>query len=306
MIKLQLILILILFSCSSSKNKEIPYSSVIIKKNRNHLDHVSIINNPKSKKQTKTIIEKESKLSKYTILFGPGLYLTGGYLPIIRKIESSHDRILTLSGHGLGAYFAAMVAFGYRADYIEWNYYKFLENVKTLRPFQIKWKREFQKTLLKDLQGKLIEDAKIGLLLPMYSVTEKKVKWYEEGSLEKILLANIEFESHRSKRIAAFPWEFISPFLFRNKGESKFLAILSFYGNPKFKKPDGFLNGLYTKAVSNFIKNEDLFDRVFKLPLSQYEIDSPSKSISENRALINFADEVSSHLLKEEEEKTDE
>lgn len=269
------------------------------------MDQVAI-NEQEEKEAETNSNEQEEELAKYTIVFGPGLYLTGGYLPIIRKIEASHDRILTLTGHGLGAYFAAMIAFGFRADYIEWNYYKFLENVKSLRPFKSRWKKEFRETLLKDLIGKQIEDAKVGLLLPMYSVAEKKVKWVEKGSIEQVLLANIEFESHRSKLIAAFPWEFISPFLFRNRGESKFLAILSVYESPRFKRPDGFLNGVYTKAVSNFLKTQDLFEKVFKLPIAQYEIDAPSKSISENRALIDFADEVSSHLVEEEEEETDE
>jgi citrate lyase gamma subunit len=293
-----------LISCSNDKNRTIPYSTVSIDKEQNSVDSVSITAQQEKEENSKDTLEEE--LDKFTILFGPGLYLTGGYLPIIRKIESNKDRILTLTGHGLGAYFATMVAFGYKADYIEWNYYKFLENVKSLRPFKSQWREQFKKTLLKDLKGKQVEQAQIGLLLPMYSVSEKKVKWIEKGSIEKVLMANIEFESHRSKLIAAFPWEFISPFLFRNRGESKFLAILSVYETPKFKRPDGFLTGLYTKAVSNFLKTEDLFEKVFKLPINQFEIDRPSKSISENRALIEYADEVSSHLVEEEEEETDE
>lgn len=284
-----------LVSCASKEKSKIPYSAVSIDKESKSVDHVSINHSEDQLNPDDEEVDEEEE-KKYTLVFGPGLYLTGGYLPVIRRIEDQKENFLSVTGHGLGAYFAAMFAFGFKSDFIEWNFYKFLEETKNMRVLSKRWKQAFIEILLDDLKDKKIEEAQINLILPVFSKERRKVEWIETGDLSKAVMANIEFASHREKYSAAFPWEFFSPFYFRNKGESEFVAVLSIHSVPKFKRPDGFLNGVYTKAVSNYMRTEELFSKVYKLPIEQYQIDAPLKSISENRELIDFVEELTSQL----------
>lgn len=294
----------LLFSCALKPKQEIPYTVVSIENQKQSVDKVSISTEVKDESSSDSG-ELEEEDQKYTLVFGPGMYLTGGYLPVIRQLEDHRENFLSVTGHGLGSYFAAMFAFNFKSDFIEWSFYKFLEETKNMQVLSKQWKKAFEEILLKDLKGKQIENAQTNLILPVYARDKKKVEWIESGDVVETVLANIEFAPHRQKNSAAFPWEFFSPFFFRNKGESKFVAILAFHSAPKFKRPDGFLNGVYTKAVSNFLRSEDVFSKVFKLPLEQYQIDSPLKSISENRELIEYAEDLTSQLDNKEDD-TDE
>lgn len=299
-----LIFLFLCFSCASKNGNQLPYAVVDIEKKQPSVGNVSITEKEQTEETNE--VEEEDKEDPYTIIFGPGLYLTGSYLPIIRKLENEPERIHSLTGHGMGAYFATMFAFGFKSDFIEWNYYTFLEKVKDFRPFSDKWKSAYKDVLLDDLKNKNFLDSRIKLLLPIYSTSSKKVTWVEKGNVVDALLANIEFASTRSLNSAAFPWEFFSPYYFRNVGASRFVAILSIFERPKFKRPDGFLNGLYTKAVSNYMRIEDSFSKVYKLPVMNYKIDAPLKSISENRGLIDFVDELVAQLFIEDEEEQEE
>lgn len=297
-----------LVSCATKNNVNIPYSSVEVNSDFPGEPHLEI-SKVDEQREGEDEGETEEVEKKYSIIFGPGVYLTSGLISVIRELEKEGEHILTISGHGLSAYFAAMFAFKYKSDYIEWQYYKFIEEVKDVKLFSKAWNKAYKEILLKDFVGKKFERAPISLILPVFDSTSKKVEWVERGDIYQTLLENIQVFPHLYKKTAAFPWEFFSPFHFRNKGQSEFVAILPLSGRPTFQKPDGFFNGIYTKGISNFNKYQDSFKKVFRLPLENFKIDVPLKSISEDKNLISFASNIILELKESvdvEEETLDE
>ena len=280
-----LVFLFFLGSCGHSPLSPPPskkdYGSIPIKRS---LKKHPPLNLKEDTSQKEDKLKKESlPISKISLLFGPGLYQSGAYIPFIRKLEEKKIPLESVAGHGLGGFFASMIAFGHRSDYIEWNYYKFLEKIKKEKPFGPTWLKEYEKTLLSNLQGKRIENALVPLLLPVQEPHQSSLSWPEKGNVIEILLKNMNPQS------LSFTLGFVDPFIFRLKGGAPIVCVLSLHKAPRFQKnPYGYLIASYNQGVSIILKEQENCSDIIKLPLGNIFIDNPSKKVSENRTLIEF------------------
>ncbi|MGB0452799.1 MAG: hypothetical protein ACPGJV_03720 [Bacteriovoracaceae bacterium] len=238
-------------------------------------------------------------------VFGPGLYRTAGYINIIREIEKYKESAGVVTGHGVGAFFASAYAFNVAADLIEWKFFNFLSKVKNQKVFSESWIQAYEKMLEEVFSGKRIADAKIRLILPLYDIQNKKVRWLEEGKIKDVLMANVRMTPSRGRGSVAFPWEYYNRFAFENYGAERVISFNVLKGLPNLKRPNDLLMGLYSRGASNYQRSKEEFEISFELPLSKFSLDIPAKLVTESPDLRKKSKEIANYIQNIVQENID-
>ncbi len=224
--------------------------------------------------KVKKKIENELPMA---LMLGPGGYRTLSYLSLLKELHLRGETPHVIIGHGLGAVLAAYYAFGYKPDYIEWKLFKFTKKAKDAEIYTKEWLNLVEEFLIDDLVGKKIEQGKLTLVIPVYSRTDKTVRFLKRGDLKDTLMANVDLLSVRSLAYRpAFYTERISKKILKELGIGKIMIVDLLVDGINWKKGKGLLNGHYQKAAQ-LTKDLKIEDKIMiTYPLGKYPIDDLS------------------------------
>lgn len=220
----------------------------------------------------------ETKALPVAMILGPGLYRTLSYISLLKELEISGHGPHFIMGHGLAAVIAAYYAFGYKADFIEWKFFKFINEAKEEIVFSREWVDIARKVLIKELEGKRIEEGLLTLAVPIYNYKKKEIKFLRRGDLSTALIANLDHKNNYQTEFGpAFPYSIYDKLQLEDLGLKRVLFLDSLSAGITWVRGDGLLNGLYEKGASISIENFSNFDFVVKFPLKGFKLDSDKR-----------------------------
>jgi hypothetical protein len=218
--------------------------------------------------------KKTHKVTTY--VFGPGGYRSLALIPFLKKInyfQGGAFKPNIVLGHGVSSIVAAYYAFGFKADYIEWKFFRFIRKVKDKDAFSLSWIHILEEELLSEFKSKNIEDSKLTLIIPVYNKGTSKVRFLRRGPLKKALLQNVTMYSKHTK--PAFTKKLVNESLIEKLGGDQIYLFDLVSKGISWRKGSGDLNGIYEKAASRVNlykeKNEDL---VLDFNFSKVELDN--------------------------------
>lgn len=226
------------------------------------------------------VIGKSSKTEALPVamILGPGLYRSLSYISLLKELEISGNGPHFIMGHGLASVIAAYYAFGYKADFIEWKFFKFINEAKEEIVFSKEWVNIARKVLIKELEGRRIEEGVLTLAVPVYSFKKKEVQFLRRGDLSTALIANLDLKNNYQVNLgSAFPHKIYNKAQLEDLGLRRVLLIDSLSAGISWSRGDGLLNGIYEKGASVSMESFSSFDLVVKLPLKEFKLDSDKK-----------------------------
>lgn len=215
----------------------------------------------------------DKSVKPIAFILGPGGYRCLSTISFLKEVElvtSMNPSVII--GHGLSSIVAAYYAFGFKPDYIEWKFFQFLRKANTKKVFSKEWKAVAEEVLIKEFVGKRIEDSKLTLIVPVYDIKNKKIVYKTRGDLNISLMANINLTDFVNNG-PIFTKELVDKKLLAKLGIQKTLGIDLISQGISWKVGSGYLNGVYEKAASQFLRKKDTFDYSLSFPLKDYPMD---------------------------------
>lgn len=214
------------------------------------------------------------------LVSGAGVYRSIGLISFLKAMSIRKKSLNILVGHDLSSIVLAYYSLGFKPDYIEWKFFKFLKENRDRRVYSAEWLDSVRLMLLKDLEKFNIEDGKITLLIPIWNESENKVEYLKRGSLEKALMANIDpYNRMKIKVGPAYAKSFLPERVLKTLGVNKIIALDFLSEKLRWKMGDGYLNGTFQKAASIQKKAKVLVEKVkyIEFPLSEFYLDDAAK-----------------------------
>lgn len=275
---------LIFFSCGSKDVKKAKRNDVSFTVDWNKVDAKPV---PKIEETQATFVGpaplgKEllfSKSSKETkkpsaLILGAGVYRTLSHITLLKELRLKGEEPVVIIGHGLASIIAAYYAFGYEPDYIEWKFFKFLNELDNDQPYTKEWLQAAQIKLLDEFKNKRIEEGKLTLIIPVKDLENGKVMYKKRGSLLPYLKANIDLNGYLSKRFRpAFTDSFVDKKTLTKIGIRRVLGVDLLTKGLSWKLGSGLLNGVFEKGATVTLNSEEKLDIMLVYPLSKYKVD---------------------------------
>lgn len=211
------------------------------------------------------------------LVLGPGLYNVAAHVAILNEVEKIEPKPRIISGLGMGAWIAALHAFGQTPQLIEWKLFKFYSEAEDLKPFSTEWKKLLEQKLLSDLKGADIGQAKLILLLPVYDTSERRVRYLKKGSLSEILLANVTTLSETKGQYSTpIEWKYFSRGDLDQVAPDFVLGMDVLDQDVRFERPNDYLMGIFGRIIGWRQNVMDEFDYLLQLPWKG-QLDSTKK-----------------------------
>lgn len=226
--------------------------------------------------ETKTV-PKDSKIPTALIL-GAGGYRSLSHIALLKQLKLAGEEPLVIVGHGLSSIIAAYYAFGFEPDYIEWKFFKFINELDGEPIFEKEWLELVKKKLINELKGKRIEEGRLTLMIPTWSESKKAVTFHKRGDLESLLMANLDHKGILNNDLQpAFTYKTIGKKEIYDIGVKRIIYIDLLVNGITWSRGSGFFNGIFEKAASVTLKSEGKADILVSYPLKEFEIDDLTK-----------------------------
>jgi hypothetical protein len=172
-------------------------------------------------------------------------------VPDIKNGDSPIDSHI-VSGSGMGAVLASMYAMGLTPDKIEWQFHKFGRKAKDLKPFSKDWRDLVDKTFLKQLRGKKIQNGKRRLILSLYNIKQNKTVYLTRGDLYWTLKQHLKLGQYlkKSNFMAPFHKEIYNLLEMQRLGADIVGGLDVLISSVEFQRVDHFLLGTYGKVAA--------------------------------------------------------
>lgn len=201
------------------------------------------------------------------LVLGPGVYNVAAHVAILAELEKLEPRPRIVTGMGMGAWIAALYAFGQTPQLIEWKLFKFYSEAAELRPFSNEWKKLLAQKLLADLPNAQIDQAKMVLLLPVYDLRERKVRYLKRGNLADALMAAVTIASEsKSGQSTSIEWKYFSRSDLDQVSPDFIIGIDVLDEDVRFERPDDYLMGIFGRLIGWRSQLDGEFDYFAKLP----------------------------------------
>lgn len=222
--------------------------------------------------QNRIAIPSEMVIAVY---LGPGLNRVLSHLSFLKTLKASGVSIKVLSGVGMGAVIAAQYASGLTISQIEWHFHRFFEVLnKTDKVFSLSWKQKVNEYLLGPLKKRKIEHLKRYLFIPLYDSDKKQINFFKKGFLIDVLRSNLNISYSGSGQYSSALFHNFSVREMRQYlGIDLFIGVNVLGKKISFENPDGYLIGLFGRAMTNNNKVMDNFELNVDLPVSNWKLD---------------------------------
>jgi len=216
----------------------------------------------------------EDNPSVWALVLSPGLNRVICHAVAVRALYEKGIKFNIITGSGMGAIVAAYLAEGTTPEIIEWRFHKFFQKSEGMKPFSKNWIERVEKDLLKDFEGKKIQNTKITLLLPVYNELEKKVNYLRRGDLHKGLLENVSLRAKAlGKANSVIAYDKVDSSMLIGVGAQKIVEIDALGKKVKFEGSADYLFGIYGRLSS--VKKEQRENYfIMELPVSDFSLDS--------------------------------
>lgn len=196
--------------------------------------------------------KSDKKIPAVSLVLGPGLNRVRCYIPILKNIEKEGVKVHIVSGSGMGAVLASMYAMGLTPDKIEWQFHKFGRKAKDLKPFSKDWRDLVDKTFLKQLKGKKIQNGKKRLILSLYNIKQNKTVYLTRGDLYWTLKQHLKLGQYlkKSNFMAPFHKEIYNLLEMQRLGADIVGGLDVLTSSVEFQRVDHFLLGTYGKVAA--------------------------------------------------------
>lgn len=232
---------------------------------------------PLTKNVEITSTSKKGKVPTALIL-GPGGYRSLSHIALLKELRLQSEEPSVIVGHGLASVIAAYYAFGYEPDYIEWKFFKFINELNDEEIFGKDWLELVKKKLVNELIGKRVEEGRLTLIIPTWSESKQRVIFHKRGDLGVILMANLDHKGILNKDLRpAFTFRTIGEKEIKGLGVNRIIFVDLLTNGITWSRGSGFLNGIFEKAASVTLKSEAKADIMISYPLKEYRIDDLSQ-----------------------------
>jgi hypothetical protein len=291
-------LLFLLFSCSEIQKREVNPLGTGLDIDR----EIELIEKPRirdGQKKIPGITPVQSKKAQNvsvvkSLIFGPGMYRTVAYIPLLKEFKNKGFKLPIVGGHGMASIIAAAFAFGEDPDLIEWKFHKFFNAAKDEEIYTEKWFDILDKKLLAQFKGKRIEQAQLKLFVPVFDNKKNRIKYLTRGDLYLALSANINLAQNKNLYGPAFKWEIFNIPLMKKLGADKIIGVDVLDEGFTLKSSDGFLYGTFSKAVGKSSKESIHLDHYLSFQLENMTIDTPSDATE----ILSLAREQSPGIIK--------
>lgn len=279
---IKFILVFILFSCASVKNKpnknEIVDISDLNKRTQVSIDkEASIEYGPtvkiKDLRDSKDSEDSEKKIL-YSLVLRPSLYKSFGYISYFKSIEENGNRPIVISSYGFSAIVTALYAKYLKPNLVEWKSFDLYQRLKKYDVYSNSWKSEIEDFLIKEFKDDKLSQLKILLIIPKYQ--NRKIIIDPTEEVYKAILNTLDInQSNSTSLLVSSEKNFEKEF--KNFGVEKNMIISNLPKEFILKKPNDFLFTIYNTKL----KTEN-YKKTFYLESINKKIDK----------IINISDEI--------------
>tara|TARA_Y100000590_G_scaffold469529_1_gene657802 strand:- start:244733 stop:245689 length:957 start_codon:yes stop_codon:yes gene_type:complete len=218
--------------------------------------------------------QDEKNPSVWALVLSPGLNRVICHAVAVRALYEKGIRFNIITGSGMGSIVAAYLAQGTTPEIIEWRFHKFFQKSEGMKPFSKNWIERVEKDLLKDFEGKKIQNTKITLLVPVYNELEKKVDYLRRGDLHKSLLENVNLRARvPGKANSVIVYDKLDSSKLISVGAQKIVEIDALGRKVKFEGSADYLFGIYGRW-SSVPKEQNENHYLMELPIADFSLDS--------------------------------
>ena len=177
--------------------------------------------------------------------FLPSLYFSIGYVSTIKELEKQGVQVDIVSSFGFSSVVAALYAKYGIANMIEWKMFELYQELENLKPYGSEWKKKVVSFMAKEFKSLRLNQLNKVLIVPY--VSNGQIKFDLNQKVVSAVAKTIDLSSKTS--LMGF-----NRYDYLNKIES-FGAddVLRIGLLPKvisFKRPDGFMLGIFTRIKS--------------------------------------------------------
>ncbi len=214
------------------------------------------------------------KQNVWALVLSPGLNRVICHAVAVRALYEKGIRFNIITGSGMASIVAAYLALGTTPEIIEWRFHKFFQKSEGMKPFSKNWIERVEKDLLKDFEGKKIQNTKITLLIPVYNEMERKVNYLRRGDLHKSLLENLRLGSKVPNKVnSVITYDRVDSSRLIKLGAQKIVEIDALGKRVKFEGSADYLFGIYGR-LSSMSKEKKENHFLVELPIENFSLDS--------------------------------
>jgi hypothetical protein len=229
------------------------------------------------------------------VYLGPGMYHSLRHVGFLKALKEEGLKIHAISGNGLGAVVAALYAFGFSTDLIEWKFFQFLSKTDGVSAYSKKWLEHVDEILLKPLSGKTLQEAKLLLAFPVFNISSSEIIYKTRGNVDQVLRTVLKIKKNdQDELMSVIHWGNSDHGTFKKLGIDVKVSVAPVSYNFKSSNSSSLWARTYRKVLSQ--SNSEVFDHLVTLSKKAEQIDS-GKDVSE---LITSGQESSTKFIKEE------
>lgn len=218
------------------------------------------------------------ELKKVGVEFGPGIYHSLANISFLKMLERTDIEIVSVSGKELGAVVAALYASGMTAELIEWEFFRFINEVDSLIPYSEKWIKKLDEVLLSKLKGFRVENLKVDLALTAFDESRGNVVYFRKGDVRELLLSEFKSAEDVGNYSTSMMKEVFNPKLLKQLG-AEFVIDVDVLGKRSNNESDEKKFKLNFETVKkNILSQKKQSDFYIAFDLSQFRFDDASSA----------------------------
>jgi hypothetical protein len=228
--------------------------------------------------------QKSKQVSRDPIIaihLAPAGYHASGYISFFRKLEKEKIRVNAISAEGFSSVIAALYAKYHDSNRLEWKTYALYGRLKGLDMYSTKWSRELSSFLKEEFKNSRMEQQKSLLIIPL--IHKGQLKTYSTGKIRDIVSAAVKLDgdaltsSLLNKKV-----------VFKSEIKEKAAADLVYQitilpDRISFKKPSGYIWGVYSKKAYQLAQSGESFYRLATLGSKVDELSNISAAVKITR-----------------------